>query len=154
MAKDVYVANLNPGVVRNEYHATLIDMFTYDLCTSQRIACYSPRLAGGCLGIFRNLSVGHFLELGETDGFEQLEWYLSLDSDIQLYPALLDDLLSHADSTETPIVAGTYYMSLEGGIYPAIFDMIPGDDGAKHMEPRYKARDSIPENTLIECCSF
>src|SRR5436853_392488 len=137
MSKSVYIANLNPGEVRNEYHASLIDLILHDIKTHQHIAAYVPRKAGGCLGIYRSIAVDHFL--GFCNDYPTTEWLLFFDADIQMPIDTLDRLMEYADPTETPIIAGTYYMPLDEAVVPSVFDYKLDDDGRKHMIPRYVA---------------
>lgn len=142
MGKDVYVANLNPGVVRHEYVGTLIELLMHDVAHDGRIACYVPRLSGGCLGIYRNLTCEHFLDTCEK--IPTLEYLFFIDSDIQLKPDTLDVLLA----TEAPLIAGLYYMSLDGGIKPSVFDYkYDESDDMFHMVPR----DYVEPNAIIPC---
>lgn len=150
MPKSVYIANLNPGTVRHEYVGSLITMLMYDLNHSKHVACYTPRMAGGCLGIYRNMSVQHFLDTSESD-YPNLEWLLFLDSDIQLEPDTLERLVDTATANNLQILAGLYYMPLgpgPDGIVPSVFDYrYVESEGHKHMVPR---RD-IPLGELVEC---
>lgn len=123
-------------------------MMMHDINHDRRIHSFVPRLAGPCLGIYRNLAVDHFLE---TDA----DMILFADSDMEYEDDTLDRLLEYIDPTERPVISGMYMMTLDEGVRPSLFyrKNWKGEDGEDQI--RMIAHDPaidgpIPEDELVK----
>lgn len=141
----VLLSNLNPGNVRIEFLASLINLFIWDLNHDRNLAEITPQGAGPNLGIYRNSAVDHFLT---TDN----EWMFFVDSDIELPPDALDKLLAVASPDEYPVVSGVYVMMLDEGMRPSLFDRIETEvevDGQMVKKLDMVPRTDLPTDNPI-----
>lgn len=141
---DVYIANVNPGLVRHEFLLSLLQLMVHDIQGANRMGHIVPRVAGPLLDVYRNMCVQHFLSETEDSIFA------SFDSDMVL-PSNTLEVLAPLCTEETPVISGLYFMVLEEGIRPAIFNLKPKEQESGRIVQMMTPEETWPEDEIVEC---
>lgn len=116
----VAIAYLHNTEVGAHFMASMIDLLVRESGTG-RIGARLARFSGANVSHGRNQIVGMFLDT-------EHEWLLTLDTDIQFPADLVERLLEQADATERPVVAGLYFGSSEGQLWPLLYQFADAPD--------------------------
>ena len=120
----VVVGFLHPGMVSAYFTTSLVQMLLYDQGTSRNIVGMLQEWSSANVSAARNEIVRRFLE-----HHTQAEWLLFIDSDMQWDHEAIEQLLSAADPTTSPIVGGLCFGAVRDRLFPTIYRLTPTTEG-------------------------
>lgn len=142
----VFVANENPGIVRAEFARSLIELIMTDIQEQRHVSSVSLHHGGAGVAMFRNITIEAMLN--ETTD----EAICFIDSDIEVQKDTIHILAEALDPAERPVVSGLYFLQLDEGLRPSIFNRHPHTNPKTGNETLHMvAETSFPEDTLITC---
>lgn len=140
MTDSVVIAWIHPNDVSAQFTESLVGIHVHDLNGPRHLVDRIPHFSSANVSWARNQVVQRFLTLPSEP-----DWLLFLDSDMVVPPTIIDDLLAHADPTESPIVGALcFVLDSDGLMWPTIYQL------GEHPElgPRMIRLDDYEDDTL------
>lgn len=155
-ADTVCVAYVHDVEVAYSWHASFVDLLSWDIAHHQRVVrggWIAMRYGTGGIEEARNKTVQGFLADKDAD------WLFWIDTDMGFRPDIVDRLLEHADPVHRPIVGALAFAWKEvtvdglGGFRcqprPTILDAVTDQNGHVGL---MGVRD-YPKNALVRCAA-